>query len=85
MKCIKCGAEVKSEFKICPYCGEPIQMVPDYSIYDEEDINVILEETKDVKSTKNKAYMKEEKERFLECLRKLELLLLRLGLLLEIF
>ena len=60
MKCIKCGAEVKSEFKICPYCGEPIQMVPDYSIYDEEDINVILEETKDVKSTKNKAYMKEE-------------------------
>ena len=63
MKCIKCGAEVKSEFKICPYCGEPIQMVPDYSIYDEEDINVILEETKDVKSTKNKAYMKEEKER----------------------
>lgn len=63
MKCIKCGAEVKSEFKICPYCGEPIQMVPDYSVYDEDDINVILEETKDIKSTKNKAYIKEQNER----------------------
>lgn len=63
MKCIKCGAEVKSEFKICPYCGEPIQMVPDYSIYDEDDINFILEETKDVQSTKNKAYIKEQKEK----------------------
>lgn len=63
MKCIKCGAEVKAEFKICPYCGEPIQMVPDYSIYDEDDINFILEETKDVKSTKNKAYIKEQKEK----------------------
>lgn len=63
MKCIKCGAEVKSEFKICPYCGEPIQMVPDYSIYDEEDINVILEETKHVESKNNKAYIKEQKEK----------------------
>lgn len=63
MKCIKCGAEVKSEFKICPYCGEPIQMVPDYSVYDEEDINVILEETKNVESKNNKAYIKEQKEK----------------------
>lgn len=63
MKCIKCGAEVKSEFKICPYCGEPIQMVPDYSIYDEDDINFILEETKDVTSIKNKAYEKEQREK----------------------
>ena len=61
MKCIKCSAEVKSEFKICPYCGEPIQMVPDYSIYDEDDINIILEETKHVESKNNKAYMKEQK------------------------
>ena len=63
MKCIKCGAEVKSEFKVCPYCGEPIQMVPDYSVYDEEDINVILEETRHVESKNNKAYIKEQKEK----------------------
>lgn len=46
MKCIKCGAEIKSEFKICPYCGSTIQIVPDYSVYDEDDINIILESTK---------------------------------------
>ena len=63
MKCIKCGAEVKAEFKICPYCGEPIQMVPDYSVYDEDDINIILEETKHVESKNNKAYIKEQKEK----------------------
>ncbi|MBQ3558337.1 MAG: chitobiase/beta-hexosaminidase C-terminal domain-containing protein [Agathobacter sp.] len=43
MKCINCGAEIKSEFKVCPYCGTTIQIVPDYSIYDENDINIILE------------------------------------------
>lgn len=63
MKCIKCGAEVKSEFNMCPYCGNPVQMVPDYSVYDEDDINVLLEETKGVESKNNKAYIKEQKEK----------------------
>ena len=31
MKCINCGAEIKPEFKVCPYCGTTIQIVPDYS------------------------------------------------------
>lgn len=43
MKCINCGAEIKSEFKVCPYCGTTIQIVPDYSVYDENDINIIVE------------------------------------------
>jgi len=63
MKCIKCGGEIKPEFNICPYCGEPVQMVPDYSIYDEDDINVLLEETKDVTSKNNKAYIREQKSK----------------------
>ena len=63
MKCISCGAEIKSEFNICPYCGNPIQIVPDYSIYDDDDINVLLEGTKDVQSKNNKAYKRAEKER----------------------
>ena len=50
MKCINCGAEIKSEFKICPYCGTTIQIVPDYSVYDEDDINIILESTNEVTS-----------------------------------
>ena len=47
MKCIKCGAEIQPEFKICPYCGTTIQIVPDYSVYDEDNINVIVENVKE--------------------------------------
>lgn len=43
MKCINCGAEIKPEFKVCPYCGTTIQIVPDYNIFDEDDINIIVE------------------------------------------
>ena len=42
MKCINCGAEIKSEFKNCPYCGSAIQIVPDYSVYDEDNIDKTL-------------------------------------------
>lgn len=62
MNCINCGKEIKSEYNICPYCGKSIQIVPDYSIYDEDDINIIIEGTKDVESTKNKAYIQKQKE-----------------------
>ncbi len=48
MKCINCGAEIKAEYKICPYCGSNLQIVPDYSVYDEDDINLIVESTNDV-------------------------------------
>ena len=48
MYCINCGAKIKTEDIKCPYCGKNLQMVPDYSIYDEDDINIILENTIDV-------------------------------------
>lgn len=48
MKCINCGSEIKAEYKICPYCGTNIQIVPDYSVYDEDDIKIIVENTKTV-------------------------------------
>lgn len=56
MKCIKCGKEIQSEFNNCPYCGENLQMVPEYSIYDEEDINVIIEESKELNPRNNRTY-----------------------------
>lgn len=59
MKCINCGAEIKEENKKCPYCGAIIQMVPDYSVYDEDDINIILESTKE--TSKKSSLTKEEK------------------------
>ncbi len=48
MKCINCGGEIKPEYKMCPFCGTTLQIVPDYSVYDEDDINIILENAKDV-------------------------------------
>ena len=50
MYCIHCGAEIKADFNNCPYCGKALQMVPDYSIYDEDNINLILENTPEIVS-----------------------------------
>lgn len=60
MKCINCGAEIKSEFKICPYCGTASQIVPDYSVYDEADINIILESTKEVNNKEKRIELTRE-------------------------
>lgn len=48
MKCINCGAEIKVEYKVCPYCGANIQIVPDYDFYDEDDINIIVENARPI-------------------------------------
>lgn len=45
MNCINCGAPIRDEQKTCPYCGKAIQIVPDYSIYDDDDINILMKET----------------------------------------
>lgn len=60
MKCINCGSEIKAEHKICPYCGKNIQIVPDYSVYDEDDINIILESAND--ADKNKEIERKERQ-----------------------
>lgn len=60
MKCINCGGEVKSEYKLCPYCGSNLQIVPDYSVYDEDDINIIVENTRPIE--KKPEMTKEQRE-----------------------
>ena len=64
MKCINCGAEIQPEFKICPYCGTTIQIVPDYSVYDEDNINIIVENVKEPekKIEKKPELTKEQRE-----------------------
>lgn len=44
MNCINCGAPVSEERKTCPYCGKTVQMVPDYNVFEDDDINVLMEE-----------------------------------------
>ena len=64
MKCINCGEEIKSDYKVSPFCGKTIQIVPDYSVYDEDDINIILESTKDVKKkNENEKELREARAR----------------------
>lgn len=62
MNCINCGAEIKSEYNNCPYCGKPIQMVPDYNIYDEDNLNILLESTNDAYPEDKKPEEKQEQE-----------------------
>ncbi len=52
MYCIHCGGEIKSDYINCPYCGKILQIVPDYNIYDEENINIILENVQETVTQK---------------------------------
>lgn len=45
MNCINCGAQVHDERKTCPYCGKSLQIVPDYNIFDDDDISILMEAT----------------------------------------
>lgn len=73
MKCINCGREIQPEYKICPYCGTTIQIVPDYSVYDEDDINIIVENVKEVEKKPEVVIEEPKEERIKEKERALEI------------
>ncbi len=54
MKCIHCGESINETIARCPKCGKATQMVPDYSIYDDDNINVLLEGTQHISILKEK-------------------------------
>jgi tetratricopeptide (TPR) repeat protein len=60
MKCSNCGAEIKLEYRICPYCGKNIQIVPDYNFYDEDDIKIIVQNANDTE--KKAEYIRVQRE-----------------------
>ena len=82
MNCINCGARISDERKTCPYCGQSLQIVPDYSIYDDDDINILMDEitppkkektapkTIDREAQRQKARKEREKQRTLEMRKK---------------
>lgn len=45
MNCFNCGASVSGEHKNCPFCGQSMQIVPDYNFLDDDNINVFMEES----------------------------------------
>lgn len=49
MKCSKCGAEIEVGSVFCKKCGEPVQMVPDYNILEDDFLVSLLDEQKNAK------------------------------------
>lgn len=44
MKCIYCGKELQPDNVYCPHCGKAAQIVPDYSMYDDDYLKEVLTE-----------------------------------------
>lgn len=49
MKCSKCGAEIEVGSVFCKKCGEPVQMVPDYNILEDDFLVSLLDEQQNAK------------------------------------
>ena len=52
MKCAKCGAELKVGCIYCSVCGQEAQIVPDYSILEDDYLRALLEEENKPKEKK---------------------------------
>ncbi|MCR4693871.1 MAG: chitobiase/beta-hexosaminidase C-terminal domain-containing protein [Pseudobutyrivibrio sp.] len=52
MKCQKCGKEIESGLLYCPFCGESIQLVPEYDVFEEELLSRVVEDKDKAKSDK---------------------------------
>lgn len=52
MKCAKCGAELKVGCIYCSVCGQEAQIVPDYSILEDDYLRALLEEENKPKEEK---------------------------------
>lgn len=44
MKCIYCGRELEDGELVCPGCNKPVQLVPDYSVYEDDYLKQVLAE-----------------------------------------
>lgn len=92
MNCFNCGAQVTDEHKTCPYCGKSLQIVPDYNIFDDDDISVLMEATPQTpkpavnKSKGNaeriRARKEREKQKKLERRKKIQLVVILLAVIL---
>ena len=65
MKCSKCGADIETGSVFCKKCGEPVQMVPDYNILEDDFLVSLLDEQQNAKqeskTSEDKAVKSEKK------------------------
>ncbi len=69
MKCLNCKNEINENSVYCSFCGKPTSIVPEYSIYDEDNLKVLLEGAETVQSQKEKEKeeaLKEEQRKLAE-------------------
>ena len=66
MKCIYCGEIIQKDIIKCPICGKYTHMVPDYSIYDDDNIHVLLEGAQQISNAKETADANRKKKNRLE-------------------
>ena len=56
MKCKYCGSEMLEGAIYCEHCGKPVQMVPDYNVFDDEVLpSLVSDEEKKKKNNENAA------------------------------
>ena len=60
MKCVKCGAEMKEGCIYCSVCGNEAQIVPDYSVLEEDYLRYLL--TEEERTAKKEQQTPEQKK-----------------------
>ena len=61
MKCFNCQKEILDHSLYCSFCGKPTSIVPDYSVYEDDNIHVILEGAETVRA-KEEALKEEQRK-----------------------
>ena len=62
MKCAKCGAEIKEGCIYCSVCGNAVQIVPDYSVLEDDYLRSLLKEEESAGKEPAPAQAKQQKE-----------------------
>ena len=63
MKCKYCGSEMLEGAIYCEHCGKPVQMVPDYNVFDDEVLpSLVSDEEKKKLNNENAASSAAENE-----------------------
>ena len=61
MKCAKCGAEIKEGCIYCSVCGNAVQIVPDYSVLEDDYLHSLLKEEESAGKEPAPAQAKQQK------------------------
>ena len=71
-QCLNCEKEIMDGSIYCSFCGKPTSIVPEYNIFEDEDINIILQTVEEEKRQKEDSEAKKKAEEEAEAKRKAE-------------